>query len=102
MVRFFINGKDQGKAFENLQAGIYYPAASVYMGGQVRYNFGPDFAFAMPNEPDGVAVRAMSELVQLQREHLHQPRGYSHTPEAWPDFDSCESGGPQDRQVAIE
>jgi len=41
VIRFFINGKDQGKAFENIQAGIYYPAASVYMNGQVTYNFGP-------------------------------------------------------------
>jgi hypothetical protein len=53
VVRFFINGKDQGKAFDNVQAGIYYPAASVYMGGQVTYNFGPYFSCPMPDKPDG-------------------------------------------------
>ena len=89
MVRFFVNGQDQGKAFQDVQAGIYYPAASVYMGGQVTYNFGPHFAFPMPDKPDGVRVRAVSELVHLQREHLHKPSGFNHTPAAWPDFSSA-------------
>jgi len=83
-MRFYVNGKDQGKGFQDIQAGIYYPAASVYMGGQVTYNFGPDFKYAMPSEPDGVRVRAICELVDLQREHLHKAQGFLHKPEAWP------------------
>lgn len=44
-VRFYLNGEDLGVAFRDLQAGKYYPAASVYMGGQVTYNFGPEFRY---------------------------------------------------------
>lgn len=84
VMRFFVNGKDQGVAFKDLQAGIYYPAASVYMGGQVSYNFGPDFKHGLPEKPDGVQVRALSELVVMQREHLHKPDAFLHTPNAWP------------------
>lgn len=90
-MRFYVNGKDQGKAFEDLQAGVYYPAASVYMRGQVTYNFGPDFKYAMPDKPDGVTVRPISQLVDLQREHLHSSKGYLHKPEAWPTMDGTSS-----------
>ena len=92
VIRFYVNGKDQGKAFEDLQAGVYYPAASVYMRGQVTYNFGPEFKFPMPDKPDGVAVRAISQLVDLQRDHLHSSKGYLHKPEAWPSMDDRRSG----------
>ncbi|KAL1920179.1 uncharacterized protein VTP21DRAFT_1325 [Calcarisporiella thermophila] len=72
------NGKCQGTAFEELLdfrasvdasehqnlVGIhgpirgddgslgYYPAVSVYGGGQVTLNFGPRFVFAPPNDPE--------------------------------------------------
>ena len=46
-----------------MQAGIYYPAASLYMGGQVTYNFGPDFKYPMPDKPDGVTVACVCVCV---------------------------------------
>jgi hypothetical protein len=47
-MRFSVNGKDYGVAFSDVQAGHYYPGASLYMGGHVTYNFGPDFKHPPP------------------------------------------------------
>lgn len=40
----------QGVAFEDIGAGEYYPAVSLYMGAEVSVNFGPDFIYT----PTGV------------------------------------------------
>jgi SPRY domain len=52
-IRFFKNGecmgqfviskgkREGGEAFCNIERGTYYPAASCYMGGAVKANFGP-------------------------------------------------------------
>jgi hypothetical protein len=52
-IRFFKNGigmgnfvlskgkREGGEAFTDLESGTYYPAASTYMGGAVKVNFGP-------------------------------------------------------------
>jgi hypothetical protein len=32
--------------------GTYYPAASMYMGGTVKFNFGPDFKYPPSRTPD--------------------------------------------------
>lgn len=37
------NGKSQGVAFENISAGLYYPAVSLFRNATVRLNFGPEF-----------------------------------------------------------
>lgn len=44
-VVFFKNGRCQGVAFRDINAGTYYPAVSLYMGATVRCEFGPHFAF---------------------------------------------------------
>ncbi|KAH7424010.1 hypothetical protein KP509_12G085100 [Ceratopteris richardii] len=49
-VVFFRNGKCQGTAFKDINAGRYFPAASMYTLPNdpkcvVRFNFGPDFRF---------------------------------------------------------
>mmetsp|Transcript_41082 Transcript_41082/g.64161 ORF Transcript_41082/g.64161 Transcript_41082/m.64161 type:complete len:285 (+) Transcript_41082:402-1256(+) len=53
-IGFFLNGEYQGTAFSGLGAGTYYPAASVFMGGQVTYNFGPKFKFEIDWEALGL------------------------------------------------
>ena len=48
-LRFYVNGVDQGVAFVHLtRENRYYPAASCYDGGAVRFNPGPVFAFPPP------------------------------------------------------
>jgi len=48
-VVFFKNGQNQGVAFLDIFDGIYYPAASLYMGGTVKFNFGPHFKYPPPS-----------------------------------------------------
>ncbi len=43
------------------QAGTYYPAASLYMGGHVTFNFGPDFKFP-PSAGPAADARPVCEL----------------------------------------
>ena len=50
-IRFFVNGEDCGPAFVHLtREARYFPAASMYAGGAVRFNPGPTFAFAPADE----------------------------------------------------
>eukprot|EP01112_Ceratiomyxa_fruticulosa_P002337 TRINITY_DN12464_c0_g1_i1.p1 TRINITY_DN12464_c0_g1~~TRINITY_DN12464_c0_g1_i1.p1 ORF type:complete len:418 (+),score=74.17 TRINITY_DN12464_c0_g1_i1:276-1529(+) len=48
-IAFYKNGQFLGTAFENLYKGSYYPAASLYMGATVKFNFGPSFQYAPHN-----------------------------------------------------
>ncbi|KAJ2767677.1 transcription factor, contains a PHD finger motif, partial [Coemansia nantahalensis] len=60
---YFKNGKCLGPAFQKLYLGKYHPAISSYMGGKVRVNFGPDFAFPPPATwTDGTPIRPVSDL----------------------------------------
>lgn len=76
-IRFFKNGlslgqilvsrnvRSGGAAFENIQDGTYYPAVSVFMGGNVRVNFGPHFVYPIQTSqlPSGMKkLRPMSDL----------------------------------------
>ncbi|ETW09792.1 hypothetical protein H310_00272 [Aphanomyces invadans] len=47
-IRFFVNGRDQGMAFEGMPFAEYFPCVSIYGPGTVRANFGPDFECAPP------------------------------------------------------
>ncbi|EFA83874.1 hypothetical protein PPL_02944 [Heterostelium album PN500] len=62
-IRFFKNGRSPGVAFTNIGRGMYYPAASMYMGASVRFNFGPTFKFP----PQGLTTpfRPFCETVKL-------------------------------------
>lgn len=42
-VRFFKNGKDQGPAYTQIVGARYYPAASIFLTGRVRGNYGPSW-----------------------------------------------------------
>lgn len=42
-IAFYLNGKNQGVAFEDIFEGTYYPAISIYKGAKVTVNFGPTF-----------------------------------------------------------
>lgn len=55
---FFKNGVNQGIAFSNIYEGTYYPAASLYMGGTVKFNFGPQFKFP----PKDIKYKPISEM----------------------------------------
>ncbi|EGG23860.1 hypothetical protein DFA_05996 [Cavenderia fasciculata] len=61
-IRFFKNGVSPGVAFTGLGRGMYYPAASMYMGAQVRFNFGPDFKYPPQG---GLSFRPMSDVVNI-------------------------------------
>jgi hypothetical protein len=39
---------DHGIAYSEVQPGTYHPAASLYMGARVRFNFGPHFVYPPP------------------------------------------------------
>eukprot|EP01119_Soliformovum_irregulare_P022789 TRINITY_DN7858_c0_g1_i1.p1 TRINITY_DN7858_c0_g1~~TRINITY_DN7858_c0_g1_i1.p1 ORF type:complete len:532 (-),score=115.22 TRINITY_DN7858_c0_g1_i1:15-1610(-) len=45
-ITFYLNGESQGVAFTDINDGTYYAAASLYMGGTVKFNFGPNFTYA--------------------------------------------------------
>ncbi|KAJ1458067.1 concanavalin A-like lectin/glucanase domain-containing protein [Pelagophyceae sp. CCMP2097] len=53
-IRFYINGIDQGVAFDSVAPGAYYPAVSLFGRGSVTANFGPDWRF--PPQLDGNAL----------------------------------------------
>lgn len=45
---FYKNGVSQGVAAENILAGTYYVGISLFQNAKVHANFGPDFAFPVP------------------------------------------------------
>ncbi|XP_074594235.1 set1/Ash2 histone methyltransferase complex subunit ash2 [Brevipalpus obovatus] len=57
---FYKNGKLVGTAFEDLYAGVYYPAASFYKNASATFNFGPKFDYP----PTDVKFRAIQELAE--------------------------------------
>lgn len=42
-VQFWVNGQSPGVAFRNIYQAKYYPAVSMFGGGQARLILGPDF-----------------------------------------------------------
>mmetsp|Transcript_25193 Transcript_25193/g.35296 ORF Transcript_25193/g.35296 Transcript_25193/m.35296 type:complete len:591 (+) Transcript_25193:74-1846(+) len=60
---FFKNGVNQGIAFSNIYEGTYYPAASLYMGGMVKFNFGPNFKFP----PKDMKYRPISDMEEQMK-----------------------------------
>jgi len=61
-VRFMLNGKDQGLAFENLpddKVG-FFATASIFGAAAVRFNPGPHFKFGPPD----ASYMALSHLLQ--------------------------------------
>mmetsp|Transcript_34989 Transcript_34989/g.77830 ORF Transcript_34989/g.77830 Transcript_34989/m.77830 type:complete len:356 (+) Transcript_34989:227-1294(+) len=67
-VMFTVNGVPQGKAYEDILEGTYYPAVSLYTlpdqaeGATATFNFGPDFTYPPPEVERLPAARAVSEL----------------------------------------
>lgn len=64
---YFKNGVCQGTAFSDIPGGRYYPAASMYTlpdqaNCEVKFNFGPDFAFFPEDFGDRPVPRPMSEV----------------------------------------
>lgn len=64
----FRNGEEAGTMFSDVNAGIYYPAASLYKNITLTFNFGPKFKyqpdFAAPSisSPSITSCRAIQEL----------------------------------------
>jgi len=65
---FFKNGVSQSVAFENIFEGTYYPAASMYMGGLLKFNFGPKFEYP----PANIEYRPICDVVQETLEKYQQ------------------------------
>ncbi|KAG1676274.1 Set1/Ash2 histone methyltransferase complex subunit ASH2 [Nymphon striatum] len=57
LIKFYKNGVCQGVAWDDINAGTYYPAASLYKGASVTFNFGPKFKF----EPKEKAFKGINE-----------------------------------------
>eukprot|EP01102_Stenamoeba_stenopodia_P001678 TRINITY_DN11519_c0_g1_i1.p1 TRINITY_DN11519_c0_g1~~TRINITY_DN11519_c0_g1_i1.p1 ORF type:complete len:849 (+),score=175.81 TRINITY_DN11519_c0_g1_i1:211-2757(+) len=51
---FVKNGKPMGVAFSDIFEGCYYPAVSIYMGGSVTANFGPNFKYPVSIDQLGI------------------------------------------------
>lgn len=58
VIRFFINGEDQGVAFAGVKPGRYFAGASMYMGASVKINPGPEFK----HPPDGYSLGLVRPL----------------------------------------
>jgi len=77
-IRFFKNGVNLGHfviskgkrvggaAFEDVQAGTYYPAISSYLGGTVHVNFGPHFIYPLRKLPHGMNANRFLPMSSLQ------------------------------------
>lgn len=57
---FYKNGENIGTAFEDIYAGIYYPAASFYKNVNVTFNFGPNFKYP----PKDTKFRGIHDLAE--------------------------------------
>ena len=60
------NGESLGVMFEDLYDGTYYPAASLYMGARVKFNFGPDFKYP----PKDLEYQPVSDAVHEHNAQL--------------------------------
>lgn len=59
---YFKNGECQGVAFEDIYAGSYYPAISIYKSATVSVNFGPHFKY--PPSAEEYKYRGMWEKAE--------------------------------------
>lgn len=59
-IDFYKNGIHQGTGFQDIYAGNYFPALSLFKNVTVSVNFGPNFKFA----PKDVAFRGMHERAE--------------------------------------
>uniref|UniRef100_A0A7S0CW44 SPRY domain-containing protein n=2 Tax=Amorphochlora amoebiformis TaxID=1561963 RepID=A0A7S0CW44_9EUKA len=76
-IEFFKNGVSQGVAFENVRAGNYHPAVSLYMDASVTFNFGPGFAHEPPSGDqygDVMGVWEAPETVRVKRRSLRESK----------------------------
>jgi hypothetical protein len=62
-IMFFVNGVGQGKAFEDIWRGCYYPACSFFHGASATFAFGPDFQFVQ------TAQTALASLLGSSTDH---------------------------------
>lgn len=60
---FFKNGEPQGIAFDNINAGAYYPAISIFKNATVSVNFGPSFKY--PEIEEKFKCKAVSLKLKL-------------------------------------
>ncbi|CAD6196965.1 unnamed protein product [Caenorhabditis auriculariae] len=78
-IEFFHNSKSCGVAYENIHAGYYHPAISIYHKAKVSVNFGPRFLH-LPPGAKGMFLRAeeqqheqtLSDMLYLvENDHVH-------------------------------
>ncbi|XP_041065673.1 set1/Ash2 histone methyltransferase complex subunit ASH2 isoform X3 [Carcharodon carcharias] len=55
---FYKNGDNEGTAYENVYAGVYHPAISLYKNCTVSINFGPNFKYP----PKDIPFKPISDM----------------------------------------
>ncbi|XP_043537046.1 set1/Ash2 histone methyltransferase complex subunit ASH2-like, partial [Chiloscyllium plagiosum] len=55
---FFKNGDNEGTAYEDVYAGVYHPAISLYKNCTVSINFGPNFKYP----PKDIPFKPISDM----------------------------------------
>ncbi|PAV70138.1 hypothetical protein WR25_24066 [Diploscapter pachys] len=77
-IEFFRNGKSCGVAFDDIYAGAYYPAVSLFQNATLKCNFGPKFAFPPPQGALPMSERAnqvhyeqtLSDIINMTEREL--------------------------------
>lgn len=67
-IQFYKNGKHYGDAFIDIWRGQYFPAASLYMGAQCQFVFGPDGLKHRPEDPNAKPIGILSDPSQHPKE----------------------------------
>jgi SPRY domain len=72
-IRFYLNGKDLGPAFTHLtREPMYFPAITVFNGGVVKANPGPNFRFPPP-QPYAAGAAPWRPFSDLAANHAAKP-----------------------------
>ena len=71
-IAFYKNGRPQGEAYKDVYHGTYYPAAALYMGASVRFNFSAPWRYPPHELP--ARTKPLSERVEPIRKALQEER----------------------------
>lgn len=77
--------------------GTYYPSASLFMGAEAQFNFGPSFTYP----PADVTFEPFSNLGSVAGQHK-RPRATSGTRRQRQAYNYCPPGTPEESKPAQE
>ncbi|KAI6170158.1 Set1/Ash2 histone methyltransferase complex subunit ASH2 [Aphelenchoides besseyi] len=63
-IEFFLNGRSQGAAFNDIYEGFYFPAVSIFHDATIRCNFGPKFRYPLPKKSMPMSARPEQVIVE--------------------------------------